>query len=384
MRTLLTVVAVGGVGIGAALAACSLTTDFSGISDRPTIAAGDHAVPPTRPAGDPTKGGGPTLWFGVKHLHFAHSNDALKVPGAWQDWGFDIDNVCTGALAKDQKGLCILRPGATADMMQDGRLCRDNNFGSQIVPKLAIYASTFENDTNAGLGEGGPSWILALDDVGPGADDPYVPGRLYLAGRMPDKVKPAWDGGDARKILTTTIKGGKIDDPVVTFPKGYLKGNVWVSGEAVDFNFSMPIGKRGALLPFSAKHAVIGLKLKDDHVSVLDGTGQFAGAMPISSLESFLAPFLSAFTAFCPGSTQYASFMESLPPFADVSLSSPTLQDDKSTCDGVSFGIGMNFAPVAVPTTTADPETDPPCGTVPPDAGADAPSDAATDAVSDG
>lgn len=369
-----------------AIAACSLTTDYSGISDKPDASGGvEHAVPPSRPAGTPSKGGGVTLFLGVKHFHFAHSNDALKVPGAWQDWGFDLDGLCTSSLAADQKGVCIRRPGATPDMVQDGKACRDNNFGSQIVPKLTVYASAFENDTNDGLGAGTPTWILALDDLGGGADDPYVPGRLYLAARTPDKVRPAWDGTDARKILTSSVKGGKIDDPVITFPRGYLKGHIWVSGEATNLSLSLPIGKAGVLMPLVAQHAVMAFRLKDDHGSVVDGTGQFAGAMPMSSLESFLAPFLASQTTFCPGSSQYRSFMDSLAPFADVSLGAASLQDEKNACDGVSFGIGINLAPIAVPTETAPPESDPPCGTVS-DAGSDAAADvgdAATDTAPD-
>ncbi|MBK7400967.1 MAG: hypothetical protein IPJ34_33110 [Myxococcales bacterium] len=380
-------VAVAGVAASlGAIAACSLTTDFSGVSDKPDATSGaEHAVPPSRPAGAPGKGGGITLFLGVKHFHFAHSNDALKVPGAWQDWGFDLDGLCTSSLAADQKGVCIRRPGATPDMVQDGKACRDNNFGSAGRPQAHGLRERVRERHQRRPRRGHPHVDPRPRRSGSGADDPYVPGRLYLAARTPDKVRPAWDGTDARKILTSSVKGGKIDDPVITFPKGYLKGNVWVSGEAADLSLSLPIGKAGVLMPLVAQHAVIAFRLKDDHASAVDGTGQFAGAMPMSSLESFLAPFLASQTTFCPGSPQYKSFMDSLAPFADVSLGAASLQDEKSACDGVSFGIGINLAPIAVPTETAPPESDPPCGTVS-DAGSDAAADvgdAATDTAPD-
>lgn len=353
-----------------AASACSLTTDFSNISGGTAGSGGSsptHATPPARPTGDPTPMGAGTksLWLGVKHLHFAHSNDALKVPGAWQDWGYDLDGLCTGGLASEQAGTCIRPAGASADSVADGKLCRDNAFGSQIVPQLNVYAPTFENDTNDGLTGGTSAWILVLEDLADGTDDPYVPAKLYLAEALPDHQKPAWDGTDQRRVLPMSVSGG-LDAPLVTFPNGYLRDNVWVSGEPSTVDVYLPLGKTGVLLPLHAVSAVMAFRLNDAHVTVVDGTGQFAGAIPASSLETMLAPFVKTQTLFCPGTPQYDAFFSKVQTSPDVVVGAATLQDPAATCDGVSFGIGINLAPVAQPVELGtDPDPTTPCDAAP-------------------
>ncbi|MGZ3419219.1 MAG: hypothetical protein ACXVEF_17295 [Polyangiales bacterium] len=342
----------------AAAGACTLTTSFDGISDgvRPADSGDDAGATgparvPDRPAGAATAGGGKSLYLGVKHFHFAHSNDALKVPGAWQDWGFDIDGLCTGDVQTAQAGTCIHSPDISAEQVRDGKNCRDNNFGSQIVPLLNVYNDKFENDTNAGLlNPGSAALMFEIDDIGDGVDDPYVPGKLYLLEKMPEKSPPAWDGTDSRAVLPRSVSGGDLKTTLVTFPHGYLRGNVWVSGEPQGFQTAIPIGKSGELMPMDVVHTVISMKLNDGHAGAVDGTGVMAGAVPVSSLESFLRPFLLTQTTFCPGTSQYDIFMKKVATFADVVVAADNLQDPGKSCDGISFGIGFNTAPVAQPT----------------------------------
>lgn len=340
---------------GAAIvASCTLTESFDGISGtRPadtgitTDAAGGPAVPPPRPAGAAVPSApSRELWLGVKHFHFAHSNDSLKTPNAWQDWGWDIDGLCTGATASDQSGTCRKNAKISPDQVRDGNGCRDNNFGSQIVSQLNIYKNTFENDTNNGLLEGAPTWIFVLEDLGTGADDPYVPGKLYLTTAYPPKTRPAWDGTDARQILPRSADGA-IDKPKVSFPNGYLRNNVWVSGEPLPFEIALPIGEKGELMPMPVKAGLIGFALNATHTTVIDGTGQVAGAIALTDLEAFLKPFLVTQTPFCPGTGGYDNLLSTINTYADVVVSAPKLQDPGKDCDGVSFGIGINLAPVA-------------------------------------
>ena len=352
----LVVTTLAGLAFLGVAASCSFTTSFDGISGTrpadsgsPTESGSEtgSAAPPLRPAGTAAPSGkGVSVWFGVKHYHFAHSNDALKVPGAWQDWGYDLDHLCTGEIEKDQAGSCIRVPQEGVEQLKDGKSCRDNNFGSQIVPQLNVYKSTFENDTNTGLAAGSPAWIFRLDDVDDGVDDPYVPGRLYVAG--PTK-SPAWDGTDSRDILPESVMGGDLDKPVVAFPKGYIRGNIWVSGEPSSFSISLPIGKTGELLPMKVVSTVIAFRLNETHGAVVDGTGVFAGAFAAADVETFLKPFILTQTSFCPGTTQYDDFVAKVKTFVDVVTESPTLQDPKINCTGISFGIGINLAPVARP-----------------------------------
>lgn len=383
MARLLLGISVAGV---AALAACSLTTSFDGISGtRPadtgvTPTDGGPAVPPPRPAGAPTPGAGRTLWLGVKHFHFAHSNDALKKPGAWEDWGWDIDGLCTGATASAQAGSCQKSAAVAPDQIRDGQACRDNNFGSQIVPQLNIYNNQFENDTNNGLLDGTASWLFVLEDLGDGADDAYVPGKLYLMAPMGEKQKPAWDGTDVRSILPRSVAGGDLKMATVNFPKGYMRDHVWVSGEPVSFETALPIGAKGELMPMAVRSGLIAFQLNPAHTNVVDGTGQVAGALPLSAVEGFLKPFLLTQTTFCPGTSQYQNLMNTVGTYGDVVVDAPKMQDPGKSCDGISFGIGINLAPVAAPSALA-PEITPSAGAC---GGGDAgPSDTGVDGASD-
>lgn len=376
------------LGVVVVAGACSFTTSFDGISGtRPAVVDsgsnpldsaitdsgdGGPAQPPARPPGDASPGTGTrNLWLGVKHFHFAHSNDSLKKPGAWEDWGWDIDGLCTGATASEQPGSCQRSPSVSPDQIRDGKLCRDNNLGSQIVPQLNIYNNAFENDTNNGLLGGTPAWIFLLEDLGSEADDPYVPGKLYLASAMPEKVLPAWDGTDVRTILPRSVIGGDIGRAVVSFPKGYVRNHVWVSGEPTSFETALPIGSKGELMPLPVVSGIIAFQLNSARTSVVDGTGQVAGAIATASVESFLKPFLLTQTTFCPGSSQYNNLMNTVRTYGDVVMNAPKLQDPSRPCDGISFGIGINMAPIAAPTALGPEQI--------PSAGACGTPDAATD-----
>jgi hypothetical protein len=388
------------VALIASAASCSLTTSFDGISGgtkpgvdtgvttdstAPTDTGGDSgggsAFPPVRPDGPLAAGGGKTVYFGVKHFHYNHSNDALKTPNAWYDWGYDIDHVCTGDRDGTQNGTCIRSSAVTADVVKDGNLCRDNQLGAQIVPQLNIYNNHFENDTNAGLLDGAPTIMFQLDDLADGADDAYVPGRLYLLGRTKGS-KPAWDGTDVRTIVDSSVTGGDLEQPITTFPRGYLKNHVWVSGDPSGFSMSIPMGEQGELLPMNVTAGTIAFKLSDAHTAVVDGTGVLAGAIRASDVESFLRPFMLTQTLFCPGTSQYDAFMKTIPTYVDVVIDAPTLQDPKVACDGLSFGLGINLSPIARPTTlsAATPPATGTCGGDAGDAGTDADETGTTDA----
>ena len=372
----------GSIALGAiAATSCLLTTSLDGVSGG--VKAGTDtgaadadpdspAQPPTRPAGATTPSGkGKTLWFGVKHFHFAHSNDALKKPGAWQDWGFDIDHLCTGAVEADQSGSCLRASGADPSVIADGKRCRDNNFGSQIVSQLNVYNDRFESDTNSGLtSEGSDTIAFRLDDVDGDPDDAYAPGKLYLLAAMKGG-RPAWDGTDSRQISASSVTGDDLDKPITAFPNGYIKGDVWVSGEPASFEMSMPIGLKGEPLPMKVVNGLIGFQLTRDHGSVMDGTGQFAGAIAASNVEAWLKPFVLTQTGFCPAMPQYATFMNRVQTFVDVVVGAPSLQDPKAKCDGISFGFGMNMAPIARPSEVV-PAPPPSTGSCGGDAGADA------------
>ncbi|MFI5302478.1 MAG: hypothetical protein ACHREM_30680, partial [Polyangiales bacterium] len=334
------------------------TTSFDGVDSQ---ASGAGAVP-TRPGGAAQASGhGVTLAFALESVHFGSAAGGAS-PNAWKGYGFDLDHQCTDATHDTQTSVCKPVPSEPQTSLVDGDGCRDNNFGALVTPLFETVRPTFESDTNTAISKGGNTWLVVVDDVDTGADDAYAPGRLFIAAATPTGSTPVWDGTDTRFIEQSSVVGGDVNAPVVSFPHGFIRGHVWVSGEPAAFSaIELPIGHVALLTSFaSVVSTVVAFRLADDLSRVVSGTGTFAGALPMSQIEGVVGPFLGHEQGICAGDGLYVTTLQKVRAYPDVVVETATLQDPTKTCDGISFGIGLELTPVRVATLVVDDPVPPP------------------------
>jgi hypothetical protein len=319
----------------------------------------EPARPPARPPGPPTPSGkGRDVWLIAKHFYLGTqtlAGDPSK--DAWKDWGYDLDHVCTDRDASiANTGTCIRNKDAKPDVLTDGNACRDNNWGSQLLPLVSLYDSVFEQVGNDAILKGVNTWILVLHDLDDGPTDTYVPGALYVAAFWADygKTTPLFDGTDVRQVDSDSVIGYDVSKPKTYFPHGFVVGDTWVSGDGEDIVAAVPIAT--VKTDFHMVDGVLTLPLTADHTS---GTiGLLAGAIQSTTFDSLLEPVAAA-AGFCKGSSLYTALQAKLLQYVDVVAGAPNLQDVTKPCDSMSVGFGFTVVPIK-PVTTAVDEYKPP------------------------
>jgi len=337
------------------------------VDDVPAVEAEigpDESVrPPARPPGTAAPSGkGKTLWLAVKRFYLSTqslgstiSPDGGGTPTskeAWKDFGYDIDHVCTGeAEAIGSIGTCKKNAGSPEKVLLDGNSCRDNNFGSQMIPIVATFNSVFEDDSNQGVLGGANTLVLALEDLDDGENDPYVVGKLYRVSNILGypTTKPKWNGSDIRQADRASLDAGDITKPRAYFPKGYVTNNTWVSGEPSKFIVPIPVNSVSSDLHLGG--AVMTLKLASNHST--GNLGVLAGALARADLELAIRPIARS-AGVCTDSLIYKALINSVQPLMDVVMESPTLQDTTVDCNGMSVGMGLEFANVQPITEAVD------------------------------
>jgi hypothetical protein len=340
------------------------------------------AVPPQRPPGDPVPTGtGKTLWLIAQHFFLGSTTSAgVASKDAWKDWGYDLDHVCTDATdAAKNIGTCFMTVGASSSVLVDGNGCRDNDWGSQLVPLIVEFDAPFEDIANVNIADGFGSWILVVRDLDDGHDDPYAPGALYKAvdWQIYHSGKPKFDGTDVREVTADSVSGFDVTKPITLFSKGYVSGDVWVSGEGTNIIAAVPVS--GVTTSLNVIGGVLTVDLQADHSG--RGLGVMAGALRTDQVRAFIAP-VAATLGLCPGTGLYEALIKRVENYVDLVSTSPTLQDTTVQCDAMSLGIGFMLAPIEPVTTVVDEIPYPnPCDDAGTEAGTDAESDTGTDAA---
>ena len=306
--------------------------------------------PPDRPVGDPKPGMGKTLALAARSLYFGVTDPVTKMPDptAWKRIGYDIDGKCTSAAdsSGSMPGTCKRPPSATSDSLTDGDACRDNNFGSKFLVTLVNLKPDVETKLASGIDKGASTLMLVISDLDTTADDTYAPAVLYVVAPWPDDAGiPAWDGKDHRQIDTSSVVNNDITKPLVVFPKGYVKGNTWVSG---DFNKTpsvLPFPYNGSILAIPAESLTLTVELSADHASTKASV--LSGAIKSSEFVCALKPAL--LSQFSCNSTFAQPFIDQFVSWADLSAGAPDFLDTTKTCDAMSIGGALEFVPVKVP-----------------------------------
>jgi len=303
------------------------------------------ARPPPRPTGTPAPSGkGRTVWLAVRQLYLGlKTHEGVVSDDAWREWGFDLDKVCTGEKeSKENTGTCRRADGAEQNVLVDGDLCRDNNFGARLMPLIKAAARVqVEDKVAATLIKGNPTMLLRIDDLDDGDDDPYAPGALYEAADIKD---PKWDGTDVRNVLADSVIDSSLDKSKMVLPKGYLSKGTWVSGDGDAFGMIVPFSGVPSVLPMVG--GLLTLPLSTDRTP--SGLATLAGAIPLASLDDFVRP-VGLDIGICPGSPTYISLQAVVAKFPDLVASAKDLQDTTASCDSISVGMGAQFVRVQPP-----------------------------------
>lgn len=305
---------------------------------------------PERPAGPVEPSGkGKEIWLVVDRFFLGQDDpDGGLAKDPWRKVGLDLDKVCTSEkLARENVGTCKRIAEAAQDVLTDGDACRDNNFGSQVVKLVGSFDAGFEKKSNDFVKKGATTWLLKLEDLDDGADDAYVVGKLYKAATWEGygTTTPKFDGTDLRDIDTTSVLDADPAKPKVVFPKGYLAGNVWVSGDPSDFEINVPIQGLNVTMPVAS--GTLAMKLDPEHTKVQGGV--IGGALPTASVEGVVRPIADQ-AGLCPGDPLYDSLLRSIQRTMDLVVGAPDLQSTSVTCDGLSIGIGFTMVQVQPPT----------------------------------
>jgi len=331
--------------------------------DGPSDGAADAASPlqittatlPARPAGDPTpSNAGVMRWFAARRI-FAGTLDpstGQKDPNAWRKIGHDIDGECTTAAMSqsDASSSCKRPPTATAESLADGEDCRDNAYGRILSQGTQTVASNWEQQFQADLLNGHETLLLRLSDLDSGSDDPYVPGAVYMSAQH--DTAPKWDGSDVFQVQSTTVSGSSITDaPVMAFPKGYLAGNVWVSGERSGKTGKFPVLLIKDLLLSSLKDPVLVAALSPAHDRVL------GSAMSAVADNSVISTEWTPYLLKAVGCIQYvvdALMNQFLLPSLDLSSDAPTYQSPAEVCSALSIGAAYEWVRIQAPSEVVD------------------------------
>jgi len=360
------------LGLAACLPSCASLLGYDDLAERvddldssssdvapetPVDAAPPPAHPPDRPPGARAPSGkGKTLWFMMKRIYLgSQTSTGVDSPTAWREWGFDLDGRCTG-VEQSRTGVetCARAKTSDQDVLIDGDLCRDNNFGARLIPLVKIGSAAFEDEANKSIVKGNSTWLIRIDDLDDGEDDAYAPGRIYQAGQIPkgDPQLPLrLDGTDVRTVQSDSIEARDIERPKLKMLTGYVRGNTWVSGDGDDLLLPIPVGGSGTI-PMPLVKGRMTMRLAADHKTASGGI--LAGALPLSVIDTVVKP-IAIETGFCPGTPLYETTLATVLKFPDVVIASPTLNDPDKPCDGVSIGLGFETAPILAPTKVVDP-----------------------------
>lgn len=357
-------------------------------------------VPPDRPDGPAVPSGkGATRWFAARRIYLGSVDPVTEQSDAeaWKRIGHDIDGECTtlDISSSDTSATCNKPPNAAKASLEDGVECRDNAIGRLMSIGISQLSTDFEakEHKRQETGETG-TYLLRLDDLDPGPDDPWVRGVVYVTvPRNPQfQGPPIWDGSDELVVDVQTVKldtdamlpppdagsdamaeGGAldaspdaaldaapdavsdagpppkpfIDQPLYVFDKGYVKDNHWVSGDFRQTPMAVPLFVFGRTTEVDAATVTLVARLSDKHdrieqahLSAVVGTSEIEAKFRPIALELALCIQLGA-------TYMMDNFVL---PARDLGMSPPSFQTQGVPCGAISLGWAFKFEPVKPPT----------------------------------
>lgn len=307
--------------------------------------------PPGRPDGDAgPSDAGKTLTFAARTFYLGAIDPATDQTTweAWRGLGYDLDGKCTTQeeSVNDLSGVCHKPAGANQYAHEDGDDCRDNIVGHELAGALELLSIDYERSLQAQYRSGDlETLVLQLEDLDDGPDDPYVPARLYVA--APFGSAPLWDGSDRPVIDSASVLDGGLDDPKYTLT-GYLKDNIWVSGDFPGAPLTLPLMAFDRIVEVPTKSILMTIELDGAHSKSLRST--VAVVMGGVEMIPVVMPGLLQVVA-CNQSAAQTLFNQYFAVNRDLSSTSPDFVAPSATCDSASLGVAVDWRPVKTPDT---------------------------------
>jgi hypothetical protein len=250
---------------------------------------------------------------------------------AWQSFGFDID----GASSSCASGpFCQPQAQARVGDLGDGQGGIDNSFGRNIVPMLTAFTPTPTKEASASIAAGLTTNLIAIRGFGIGQNASGMSASMVVAG--PLGSTPTWSTSDAWPVDSSSLRGGNIDAPLLSFPASYLTQRVLVaapaSGEgeiSLGILASVPF-----LLPI--RHVQIAMTVSADGSTA---TGTVSGILLVEGLLRAASAVVAAKLATYCSSGGIDSTDAEIVDAADIPLDGTA--DTTQQCAGISFGIGF-------------------------------------------
>lgn len=342
----------------------------------------DDGSPPPRPDGTAGEAGGDVVSFIAQRLFLGQRNEDLTVnPAQWKNYGFNWDQTCTSqdpATGKPQNEACKRPlqtfPGIADGGYYDGQGCRDNAFGGALLPLISTLQGNPEVGLDQEIVDGASTFMLRLSDLSPFGDDPYVPGELFFTAKRdtlpvdfslnPPQTRLADVASAAYKFLPATggpaqfadwPEDGSFPTPAGKFvgmsakaryPDGYVRDHIWVSGDlgASATRTFFPFGGYVAEVEVSAVVLMVQLD-PENHARAL--RSQFAAVVnPQSFVDIITSPRSNLFK--CNAAVPAATVAAYITQTSDLKGAVANFNDPTQTCDRVSMGAGIQWAPTVI------------------------------------
>jgi len=264
------------------------------------------------------------------------TRDGTTSDTAWKDYGFDLDSVCTTADdSATSKGTCKRNPDAKSDVLADGNDCRDNNFGSQLIPLLKGIAPDTEPNLVAGIKKGSLTLAVHISDLAEKGEDGRAPASFLAVKGTGGAAK--LDGTDTMDIDGTSVKDGDASKPNTVLVGGVklVDGKrVWITKlDLLKLPAVFIAGATGAVPVHGAR-----LELELDQVPV---RGTLAGWVLVKDVQDLVGALLRG-RSLCPGNPLYELVVnKNVPQAADMPIALP--QDPSKDCEAISLAIGIEL-----------------------------------------
>ena len=308
--------------------------------------------PPSRPSDGPkTFVPSRKLYFAMRRLYFGISKRGTSERDrtAWKEIGWDIDGVDTTAqsLANGTHASCSSE--THTDWIADGKDGRDNVLGASFLQLVGDADDNGEYATNQGLEAGASTLLLQIEGVSDLHEDPQAPAELLITTHdLVTGPAPKWDGTDVRRISSLSYLGGTTT-PIARFPDGYIRGGVWVSGD-------QHLAELILQVPFypNAKDPVV-MRLEGRHgwltATIAEGAGGPGTFGYTCTFEEFHDAFFEHIRATlnCGTKTGAENVLNTFASALDTQLVAPWDPDSALQCDTMSWGLDVEWAPVAEP-----------------------------------